>query len=451
MLPMAMFLGIILAFVVTATATYSATTLRYSRVVEDRADRLAAADGGMRYAMEKLRLFQTLCTTKVAANGYTTVVPPSINGATISVTCDRVGTLLADIQGWAIVVTGAGVPSGSAIFKTQGGNGMTKSFGGPVFVADKDRLDMGAPAEIKDGDLWYSKSLCPTPAPDVTITNLSFSPDFLRGGLCTTQTWTTLFSAPTLPTVPGVPLAPVTTASGCKVFFPGKYTSAPVTAPENYMVSGNYYFEDVTWNITDTVVAGAADTAANGDGRFLTSNACAGIDKQPGFEGTGSGATFILGGSSRIYVGVKGGLEILRRRQGTVAVSVQAVDTTGGGYLASTVDYASGASIYESKSGNNSDVAIHGLWWTPNGKVVLGNVTNTANGQFLGGVVGAYVEVQASASVSALNIRVETSPYVGKVLLVSTATKNGKSNSIRAIVDFQPDTGFLAINSWRVV
>ena len=81
---------------------------------------------------------------------------------------------------------------------------------------------------------------------------------------------------------------------------------------------------------------------------------------------------------------------------------------------------------------------------------MLGNVTNKANGQFLGGVVGAFVEVQASASVNALNIRVETSPVKAKWLLTSKSTKNGHTTTISAVVDYQPDSGFLAINSWRV-
>ncbi len=449
-LPMAMLLAILLATVSTAVAGYASAGLRYARVVQDRADRLSAADGGMQYVIEKLKLRQTLCATAVAQNGLTTIVPPSLNGATITVTCDRVGTLISDIQSWAIVITGDGIPAPLPIFQTQGGNGLTKSFGGPIFMADPTRLNVAAPAEIKDGDLWYTGSACPTPAPPPpAIANLTFTPSFLRGPLCTLKRWDELFRTPALPPMPiNVDPAPVTMASGCKVFFPGKYKTAPTFSAENYFVAGDYYFEDVYLNVTGTVIAGFAD-GTNGDTQFLTANTCSAAAAT--YPGTGSGATFVLGGSSKIYVGT-GGLEIMRRRQGTNVVSVEAVDssTATGGYKESSVNYASGQNIYESKSGNNSDVAIHGLWWTPQGRVVLGNVTNTANGQFLGGVVGAYVEVQASASVNALNIRVETSPSKGKWLLISTATKNGYSTTIRAVVEYQPDTAFLAINSWRV-
>ncbi len=236
--------------------------------------------------------------------------------------------------------------------------------------------------------------------------------------------------------------------TGCRVFFPGKYTATttPAFAGQNYFVSGDYYFENVPLQITGTVIAGAAD-GTNGDGQFLSAPACSSAPAT--YPGSGAGATFLLGGTSTIYVG-NGGLEIMRRRQGQNVVSVEAVPTTANGYTASLVPAAGGQDIFESKSGNNTDVAIHGLWWTPEARVVLGNVTNTANGQFLGGLVGAYVEVQASASVDALNVRVETSPVTAKWLLVSTATKNGRTTVIRAVVEYQPDTAALAINSWRV-
>lgn len=451
MLPIAMLLAILLATVSSAIAVYASGGLRYSRVVQDRADRLSAADGGMQYVIEKLKLRQTLCATAVAQNGLTTIVPPSLNGATIAVTCDRIGTLISDIQSWALVVTGQGVPGDQPIFRTQGGSGLTKSFGGPIFMTDPARLDVSAPAEIKDGDLWYTGSTCPTPAPPPpVIANLTFTPSFLRGPLCTLKRWDEVFRTPALPPMPPtVNPAPVTMSSGCKVFFPGKYTVAPAFSNENYFVAGDYYFEDVYLDVTGTVIAGFAD-GTNGDTQFLTAPTCNAAATT--YPGTGSGATLVLGGSSKIYIDNQGGLEVMRRRQGSNVVGVEAVEpaTATGGYKASSVDYSSGQNIYESKSGNNQDVAIHGLWWTPRGRVVLGNVTNTANGQFLGGVVGAYVEVQASASVQALNIRVETSPAKGKWLLTSVATKNRNSTTVSAVIEYQPDTAFLAISSWRV-
>jgi hypothetical protein len=259
-LVMVLVLTITLGIVATALARYATVGLTYSSVVRDRADRLAAADGGMRYMIEKMRLRQTLCTTNAAQNGFTSVVPPSINGSTISVTCDRIGTPISDTQSWALIVTGNGVPANEPIFETQSGGNRAKSFGGPVFMSDPTRLELKADAEIKDGDLWYTGATCPVPAAPLNIDRLTFTPAFLRGPLCTTKRWDELFTAPTLPPAPDdvPPPTPIDMSSGCRVFFPGKYT--PATTPQlspgkngqNYFVAGDYYFEDVDLQIQGT-------------------------------------------------------------------------------------------------------------------------------------------------------------------------------------------------------
>ena len=68
----------------------------------------------------------------------------------------------------------------------------------------------------------------------------------------------------------------------------------------------------------------------------------------------------------------------------------------------------------------------------------------------LGGVVLANLDTQASASASAFAIGIEANPIDTKLLLVSTADKDGRTTSIRAVVQFRPDSAELAINSWRV-
>ena len=86
-LPLVMAITIVCSMVVLSLASYVTADLRYGNVVEQRADRLAAADGGLRYGIEKLRNFQTLCTTQAGTGGgFTTVFPPEINGATAAVT-----------------------------------------------------------------------------------------------------------------------------------------------------------------------------------------------------------------------------------------------------------------------------------------------------------------------------------------------------------------------------
>src|SRR5215211_2637778 len=103
-LPMVLVATIIFTMVVCAVAGLVTTGLRYGQVVEERADRLAAADGGLRYGVELLRNMGDLCTTKAGTGGgYTKIFPPDINEAQTEVTCRRVGAPISDIQGWGAV------------------------------------------------------------------------------------------------------------------------------------------------------------------------------------------------------------------------------------------------------------------------------------------------------------------------------------------------------------
>ena len=82
------------------------------------------------------------------------------------------------------------------------------------------------------------------------------------------------------------------------------------------------------------------------------------------------------------------------------------------------------------------------------GDVIAGLVITLIN--LLGGIVIARLDTQASASASAFLIGIESNPIDVRMLLISTATLKGKSTTIRAVVQFRPDTGDLAVNSWRV-
>ena len=56
--------AVVLSVLVVAITSYVTTGLKYGDIVEQRADRLAAADGGMRYAVERLRLGASrICAT----------------------------------------------------------------------------------------------------------------------------------------------------------------------------------------------------------------------------------------------------------------------------------------------------------------------------------------------------------------------------------------------------
>lgn len=456
---------VVFTMIVGAVAGLVTTGLRYGAVVEDRADRLAAADGGLRYGIERLRNMEDLCSTGAGdGGGFTTIFPPKINGADTAVTCRRVGADIADIQGWGAVITGSNVPSGQDLFNLQGAGTSTneeKTFRGPVYISDPTRLNFNAKLIIEDGDLWYTKSSCETPysIPEMSSGYLEFEPSFLRGPACNVNPWTQLFKAPSAQVPPAGALAVPAAYDdvsfpGCRVFAPGKYSSTLPLAGDNYFKSGDYYFEDLPLVIKNQSIT-FGFPSGSGDTPKIDAPACQSArDYDQTTSGQRGGATIWLGGSSHILLDTGGELEIFRRQQTEAYVSVWALDLNGVGFKPSTYTYKTSTSIgyiLETKSGNTNDVAIHGLFWAPHSKLSLGNVTNAAVGQLIGGLAIGQLDAQASASADAFSIGVEGTPIEAKFLLESTATKDGHSTTIRAVVQFRPDPREMAINSWRVV
>ncbi len=448
---------VVLSTVVVSLATYVTAGLRYASVVEDRADRLAAADGGLRYGIEKLALQQYAeCFTALGNTGVKIPFPTVVNESTVTVTCRKGGNGFDDIQGWAIIVTGEGVPVGQWNLHSQGGAGIQKLLGGPVYVADPTKIDLASPVMIEDGDLWFSA----TPAqcdnienvPPGVPDNLTFKPAGLRGMACLPSPWANLYKEPKVTVPTNAPAASFVDGNGCKVWSPGKYTAVPALGSNNYFKSGNYYFENVDFLVDKTIVAGWASGAGPGnygDQQFVENAPCVGAVAADKASGSLPGATFYLGGTSKIRI-EKGKLEILRRRQGNSLVSIHALTTTTGTYTASSLGWND--SILSTKSGSPSqDMVVHGLAWAPRAQLTFGNVTNVANGQLLGGGAFARIDLQAAASASAFIIRVETSEIPVTLILDATATKKGKSTTMRAIVQINDDATATAINSWRVL
>ena len=463
-LPIVLVMTVVFTLIVGSVATLVTTGLRYGGVVENRADRLAAADGGLRYGVERLRNFEDLCTTRAGSGGgFTTIFPPQINGADTTVTCRRIEGNLSDLQGWGLVVTGVGVPAGQDLFEVNGSAAVstnTKKLRGPVYVSDVSRLGFNGTLIIEDGDLWHTQSSCATPTaiPEMGST-LFFEPNFLRGPSCTTKTWTELFRPPTrsIPT----PQALVTPGAyddysfpGCRVFQPGKYTTVPALANNNYFKSGDYYFQDVDFNLTFKKATFGFPSGSGDTQKIPSSTACTNaMNYDQNTSGERGGATIWLGGSSQMYVGNQAELEIFRRQQFETYMSVYAIESNGAGFVKSTKTYTNNTAtnwILQTQSGNTNDVAIHGLFWAPASKVQLGNITNSAVGQLIGGLATAHIDVQASASAQAFALGVEGNPIEANFLLESTATKDGRSTSIRTVVQYRPDGRELAVTSWRV-
>ena len=465
-LPMILVMTVVFTMIITAVATLVTTGLRYGRAVEDRADLLAASDGGLRYGIERLRNFEDLCTTKAGTGGgYTTIFPPKINGADTEVTCRRVVGDISDLQGWGLVITGEGVNGGHPHLSVNGSSASPSTDGkilrGPVYVADAERIDINAELIIQDGDLWHTEVDCSLPIViDQLGTKFTFDPNFLRGPSCVNETWTQLFDPPTRASP--TPQALVVPAAiddvsfpGCRVFAPGKYTTAPAMTGDNYFRSGDYYFQNIQFDVVSKTATFGFPSGSGDDQKVSMSPACTNaMNYDQNTSGERGGATIWMGGSTNVYVGTQGKLEVFRRQQFETYMSFNAIRSNGAGFIASsrlfTPTTGSGW-ILETKSGNNNDMAIHGLFWAPRSEVVLGNITNTAVGQLVGGLVVAYLDVQASASANSFALGVEGNPIEGNFLVESIATKDGLSTTIRAIVQYRPVGRELAVNSWRVV
>lgn len=452
-LPMVLVMAVILSAVIAAVASYVASGLSYAGVVEDRADRLAAADGGLRYGLERLGDSQyAKCLSKLGDSGTSIDMPTQINGADVTVTCFERDGGLSRIKAWAIIVTGAytGPAGDNWVLKTQGGTGDVKLLGGPVWVNDFDRLDVGSTMQVKDGDIWFYEPNCDSYSLSVPSL-LSFEPAY-RGPICVDRPWHEVFEAPSQPSnavlnsYPLNPPADTSTHPGCTVLEPGKYTSMPALGNNAYFKSGDYWFHNVPLTVTNsTVTAGWADFDQWGDEQFIENVPCEHAIDDDKASGSASGATFYFGGSTRLWVDTQASFEILRRLQpdGNL-VSIQAL----AGPHASNIGWS--GSILGTKSGNTTDLAIHGLAWAPLSTMEFGNVTNSANGQLLGGGAFARILLQASASANAFVIRVETSPIAFDLKIVAEAVKNGQTTTMSAIVQVD-DRLNSAVNSVRVV
>ena len=131
----------------------------------------------------------------------------------------------------------------------------------------------------------------------------------------------------------------------------------------------------------------------------------------------------------------------MRRKQGKSYVGIHVLDGS----------HTWNGTVINQGPGTNKDMAIHGLVWAPEARMTFSNVTNTANGQLLGGAVLSNIELQSSASTVGFIIAVAPSDLSGKLQLESTATTPRGSTTIRSIVDYRPSTSYTAVTSWRVV
>ena len=160
--------AIVLSLVVLALTNFVAADLRYGRAVDVQAKRLPSAESGIDYAVDRLRLNQTLCATKAASTGLVslnganlspagTPLPQELNDTTTRITCKRLDGAIADVAGWAVVIANSGTSPPNDQIQVDMDD--TAVISGPVFLPDPSRTVMSqddSAVEVDDGDLWYT-------------------------------------------------------------------------------------------------------------------------------------------------------------------------------------------------------------------------------------------------------------------------------------------------------
>lgn len=409
-----------------------AVNMRTTDIVRNRAERTYAADAAVEYAIERLRLDPTVCTTETPSS----LPSQTVNGRTATISCQVTaggGTPLGAL-GWAAIITGD--------LDQQGGGSAT--FSGPSYV----RGSISASLENINGSLYQYSPTCPGTL--VKPAGLTVSPKPPYSWQCTTA------PAPdpphVLPPKPGAPKAP-DTYSNCRVFYPGRYTSRPALLSNNYFVSGVYYFENIgKWSVANGVEIVGGFNPAESSALGLTP--CrANADPTPGGGGSGYGVEWIFGGNSALAFGNNDKAELYSRVPGptetgvTERISFYAVPVATGGYLASNV---SGAVL--DTSGGHPAVAIHGLFYGPKADLDLDGPNGTS--VFHNGAVVHDVHLKISASVNSGPIfGVDTSPTNKRyVVITATSADPGRRSLIsRSLVEIRNSTNpaTVIVRSWR--
>lgn len=449
-LPMVLVVSLVLGAVVVAVATYTTTALRYGQVVEAQAGRLAAAQGAMDDALEQLSVRSSVCSTQAGAGaGVNVDFPETINGASVTVNCRIATGEVPSGDFFALGVTGEGAPANSSpIFRfTLGGK---PEIGGPVYVQSPSRTTFSQPTTIVEGDLWHPDSVCPGSKlydrSSVNIPGLNFDPN-TRGIYCINQDWADL-AGPVPPVQEPPPLVdpPHELVGSCRVFQPGRYTTPPNLGNNNYFMSGIYHFDDLGVITLQGRKVTMGHRPLEGF-PVIDNTACnqvrMGAVPAFGMLDTGEGATLYTTGSTAFNSRSNSGLEISGRKlPGTQrSIGLQVIGN-GPGYS---------NPLLSSDNGAQKELAVWGQLWAPYSAVVFGTVPAQKAAALRGGAWLARFEGGVSAASVGFVIEVPTDSAPTKLVLESTATDGRGSSTVRAIADYRPSSGEVAVNSRRVV
>jgi hypothetical protein len=408
----------------------------------------------------------------------------SLNGVTSDWTC----TLLAGrakkssddtTTDYAVVVTS---PSAGAL-TTQSGASSDVMIGGSAYVNGAvSNSDLNKQIGLTTGDYVSPfRAGWDCDAALTALTDVSVATGFLK--TCTEQSLADALPTVALPTAPvfdvsalfpnGVDVvtkAPKKTDTTCRVFYPGKYTTAPgLLNGANYFVSGVYYFSGIgTWtfdgnnlSVTGGQRAVAADSATLNDdcknmddatalGQSAVATVLASI--QPATFT--NGVTWVLGGSSRISM-PKGRVTLFTPPVGgsSQPVNLVALGSAASGYAA--IGAGPGTPIALNGMSNSTEARFNAKVYAPSASIDIFS-TNKTEAVARGGVVAYELALQASVSggdglaISAAGGVANPPPPFRTIKIVSVDSSGGSSGTntaVATISNFAPYS--VKTKSWR--
>lgn len=445
----------VFGLILTALLTEAGASVRYTDSVSSHEKKLYAADAAVALGIQQLQQNIEICPSTGVSE---TIQTTTVNGLPAQVTCETTSGSTASHLGYAVVTMS---PAANSL-TIQSGN--AKRIYGPVHVTGNvDGWNKGLDVDSGNFTQTQGNGCTATADPNLTL-------DAGYGFFCNA-------TVPTLPTiaVPTMPVAPraATTFATCKIFYPGRYTSAPAidVTKVNYFASGVYYF-NFAGPITvagsgpnDMVVFGGEKASWETAQYSSLLPACAHDTQAIAAAGgsapevNGTGVQFIFGGGASLALDNKSKTELFVRTAdattATAAPSFIAVPPTSAwttaGYTPNTAD----TNVLNFSSGSDKGFLAHGLVYAPNHNVVL-YATNGVDASVLGGVVAWELDLQSSAAGSGLTVSATDGiPDPRHIIVRGTApfpasAATGRQVVSTAVIQIANDTArTVTVESWR--
>jgi hypothetical protein len=259
-LPLVLVMMVIATLIVIPVLNYAVAVLRANTVVSDKVNDSDAVKGAARIALADPGLLFNLCTNTAA----TTPVPTMQLTTSVTSQCSLVSETGA-VAAVDIPLHAVSLQPGSSV---------------PQQLTDPSQL------------LW----------PAVGATDAAWWTPSSRVNATPGQIWmpelppTFEFNDPTEARAYLLPAS----YNGCKVYFPGRYTSRVVLDGPTYFASGNYYFDD------EVYVVGGADVVVGGglvQGCVKDQDAVYDVLNRPStFNVSGLGGTWVFGDDGRLII-----------------------------------------------------------------------------------------------------------------------------------------------------